>query len=436
MKYIVTVALALVLAVSGALGLASGPDPTAAEPARVDSADSALIGAQTAEDVSQLVTALEGRVGRLPGDFEAWATLGLGYVEQARVTGDTSYYAEAEDAVEQSFAAGPADNPSAHAAAAALAAARHDFVLALEEAARALAIAPRHVGALAVRIDALAELGRYDAQLRALRTADARQPGIPVASRYSYAFEQRNRLGAASAVLEDQLAGARRTDRAFLLTQLAELDRLRGRLRSAEKRLAQALAESPGYAPARAGRADLAVAQGRLSVAERRFRALVRRAPLPEHLIALGELQLVRGDVSGAARQFDLLRDAVRVQSTNGVAVDLELAQFEADHGSPTSALAMARAEWRLRPTIQAADAMAWALHANGRDEQALRFARKATRLGTPDAHFWLHRGLIEASLGRDAAAVRHLRHATLVDPGFSPWQVAQATEALERLSP
>ncbi|MDQ3593000.1 MAG: hypothetical protein M3386_08880, partial [Actinomycetota bacterium] len=71
------------------------------------------------------------------------------------------------------------------------------------------------------------------------------------------------------------------------------------------------------------------------------------------------------------------------------------------------------------------------ALHRKGRDEPALRRAREATRLGTPDPLLWTHRGAIEASLGRDVPAATHLRRGLAADPGLSPWQRDAAEKLL-----
>ena len=97
----------------------------------------------------------------------------------------------------------------------------------------------------------------------------------------------------------------------------------------------------------------------------------------------------------------------------------------------------MARAEWAARQSIHVADALAWALHVNGRDREALELSRQATRLG--------HRGGAAVAAprrssrrrsGMRAAAERHLRRALAVDPGVSPWQAAQARDALDRVRP
>ena len=78
----------------------------------------------------------------------------------------------AEEAASRSFSIEPDQNFTALAARAAIESAKHDFDAALASAEEALGVNPYDVGSLAIRIDTLTELGRYDDQLRALRIAD------------------------------------------------------------------------------------------------------------------------------------------------------------------------------------------------------------------------------------------------------------------------
>jgi Flp pilus assembly protein TadD len=104
------------------------------------------------------------------------------------------------------------------------------------------------------------------------------------------------------------------------------------------------------------------------------------------------------------------------------VAVDLELARFEADHArdrgaDPDRAVTMARRGLAERPTIYASDTLGWALRQAGRPAQALPHARAAVRLGTRDGLLWYHLAAVEADLGRTAAARRHLAEAFAINP-------------------
>ena len=432
MRVLAVAFLAVVLTVSGALGLARSSDSS--DTPRTSAVDPSIVQAGNGQDLTTAIESLQQTLRRVPGDHRSWATLGLAYVEQARVSGNPTFYAKAEEAVARSLDAEPEENSAAHASAAALDAARHDFDDALDQADAALAIDPYDPAALAVRVDALSELGRYPEQLQALRVADRRQPGVPVFARYSYAQELRGDLDEAAAVLRRGSAGASPADTAFLATLRADLERRQGDLAAAGRHLRTALTQSPGYVPALASRARLAVAEGDLTQAVRRWEEVVAQLPLPEYLTELGEIHLALGRRDEARQQFSVVEVTIDLLTSNGVNTDLETALFEADHGSPADALTVARAEWQRRKSVHVADVLAWALHVNGRDRAALRLSREATRLGTEEARLWLHRGRIEAALGLDDAARVHLRRGLAADPGVSPWQADQARTVLRRL--
>lgn len=426
LKYSVLVVLALTLSVSGGLGLSRDPGT------ETSSAGVVVVGSGATP--AQTVAALEERVRRVPGDHAAWADLGLAYVELAGVTFDQELYAEADAAIDRSLEIQPRDNVAALANGAAISATHHDFVAALEQADAALAAAPYDPIALGVRVDALTQLGRFREQLAAVRTADRRQPGVGTTSRYSYAVELRGDLDRARALLMGATDTTNRTDLAHLLSHAADLDRRQGRLAAAQRKLDQALEAVPADTDSLVGLALLDTARGDLGSAVERWYGIVRTTPLPEHFIELGETLDALGRDEEARAAYDDSIAAVRTLEEGGANIDLELALFLADHGSAEEALTLARAEWARSKGIHAADGMAWALHANGRDREALRHARLATRLGTQEPSLWAHRGIIEAALGMTGAARTHLRASVAMDPGESPWQRAQALSALRAL--
>ena len=79
-------------------------------------------------------------------------------------------------------------------------------------------------------------------------------------------------------------------------------------------------------------------------------------------------------------------------------------------------------------------DAYAWALHANGRDEEARAWSSKALALGTRNALFEFHAGVIEQSLGNVAGAQEHLSQALAINPSFSLKWAPVARAAFEQL--
>lgn len=427
-KSLIIVGVGVVLAVSGGLGFATSMAPSSPTPA----AAVPRVLPNSGQDLEASIAALQNTLRRLPGDYVSWANLSVAYVEQARLTGNATYYPKADEAAARSFEVEPDGNFTALAAQAAISAARHDFSDALTSADEALAINPRDLGALAIRVDALNELGRYDEQLKALAVADRRQPSTAIAARYSYAYELRGDLDRAADILRAAAVTGSRTDKAYTLTLLGDIQRKQGRLDAAGRQLAIAQEAVPDYLPALVSTARLQVAQGHLEQAVTTWKDVVARQPLPEYVTELGELFLYLGRPDEADAQFVVVRTTIKLLDASGVRTDLETALFEADHGSPAKALSQARAEWRQRTSVHVADALAWALHRNGRDREALTISRRATSLSSPEAKFWIHRGTIEAALGMTDEARTHLRRGLDTDPGMSPWQrdAARATLA------
>ena len=430
---VAAVSLAAVLVMSGAVGLV--PDESPGSDDVVGASDAAALAQAGAGDLGRTVELLQDHLREQPQDARSWATLGLAYVEQARVTADPTYYPRAEGALGRSVELQPDDNSLALAGQAALAAARHDFAGALRLSRASLAINPYEVGALSVRVDALTELGRYDAAMAALAQADRRRPSMQVFARYSYAEELHGHTARAVVLLQRALDGASSpADRAYLLSLLADLERRDGRLAQAGAHLREALRLDPGHVPALVSAARLAVARGDVDGAVRRWLGVVEVAPFPGHLLELGELYEATGRPAQAADQYRVLEATMQLLRDSGVSTDLEIARYLADHGNPRTALAAARSAWEQAPSIWSADALAWALHVVGRDREALARSRSATRLGTPDAMLWVHRGSIEAALGRDAAASAHLRAGLGDDPGLNVWQADRARALLRRM--
>ena len=428
-KSLIVIGVGVVLAVSGGLGFATSSAPPSTPAAAVP-----RVVPSSGQNLDASIAALQNTLRRLPQDHVSWANLAVAYVEQARLTGNATYYEKADAAAARSFEIEPDGNFTALAARAAISSARHDFSDALDSAEAALAINPRDLGALAIRVDALNELGRYDEQLKALRIADRRQPSTAIAARYSYAYELRGDLDRAAGILRRAAAVGSRTDKAYTLTLLADIQRKQGRLDEAGRQLAVAQEAVPDYLPALVSTARLEVARGHLGQAVKTWQDVVSRQPLPEYVTELGELLQHLGRPEEARAQFAVVRTTIKLLDASGVRTDLETALFEADHGSARRALGQARAEWRQRTSVHVADALAWALHRNGRDREALTIARRATSLDSPEAKFWIHRGTIESALGMTAEARTHLQRGLDTDPGMSPWQRAAARTTLSRI--
>ncbi|MDQ0778273.1 tetratricopeptide (TPR) repeat protein [Streptomyces aurantiacus] len=162
------------------------------------------------------------------------------------------------------------------------------------------------------------------------------------------------------------------------------------------------------------------------------------RFPLPGPLVVLGELYEARdgeGDRARARDQYALVNAWTALARANGVNADLDTALAAADHGDRKAALRAARAEWGRRHTVHTADALAWALHVNDRDDEALPYARRATATGYRDATFLYHRGVVERATGHEKEARDSLSSALKLNPGFSPVGAKAAKKTLTTLT-
>ncbi|KAB8197166.1 hypothetical protein FH608_000930 [Nonomuraea phyllanthi] len=350
---------------------------------------------------------LRDRLARLPGDHRGWARLASQYVDQARVTGDPSYYTKAEGAIARAAALRPGDD-AVLTGQAALAAGRHEFADAVRLAERATRANPYGAAAFGVLADAKTQLGDLRGARRAVDRMLELRPGVAAFARASYAAELRGDQAKAREYLElaerDAWAPA---DVAYARYYLGELALHSGDLATASRRYAQALRAYPAYTPALAGQARAAALGGRLTEALSLYEKVVERLPLPQYLIEQGETRLKAGlpaDWTLLGAQRELFRAA-------GVRDDLTWAEFEADHGDPALAVRHARAEYARHPNLVAADALAWALFRAGRPAEALPYARKATATGWRNPLLAYHRATIQRALGRPAE----------VDPGFDP---------------
>ena len=129
-----------------------------------------------------------------------------------------------------------------------------------------------------------------------------------------------------------------------------------------------ALASFPGYPFALDGLAQSEAALGHLRVARTLRAPGGARVPLPQYVSFLGDLDARIGHRAAAAKQYALIGVIERLLAANGVRNDLDIALFDADHGSsPARTVALARKGYAERPSIVGDDVLGWALARAGR---------------------------------------------------------------------
>lgn len=427
---VVMVILAAVL-LPGRGGQEAGPGATAAQGRSVGSAALANSGATSGDVIAKA----QARLKLLPKDSATWASLGLAYVQKGRESVDPSYYPKAQQALDRSMSLMPSGNVPGLAGQAVLAAARHDFSAARDLAQQAADLDPYNSTVQGVLGDAENELGDYDAAFATFQRMNDLDPGVPAYTRASYAWQLRGDSAKAVSAMQMALDAAYSpADKSFSAFYLGELAFYDGDLTGALTRYQQALDVDPSSAAALDGRAKAYAALGRTDEAVADYAKVVQEVPQSLYLIEYGDLLTSLGRTDEAKQQYDLVRTEQQLFAAQGVDTDLELALFDADHGDPAAALKSAQQEFAKRQSILVEDALAWALHVNGRDAEAAPHAASAVRLGYHDSLLYYHQGMIANSLGDTATARSALTRALQLNPHFNPIQAPQARAALAAL--
>jgi tetratricopeptide (TPR) repeat protein len=382
----------------------------------------------------QRIRATRAAIREDPGDASLYAAVGDLSYQRGRETADARWNERAGAAYAAALARDPG-NTQATLGRGTLALAKHDFAGGLRYGRKALALEPASTRPYGAIVDGLVELGRYPEAARALQRFVDLKPSLPSYARVSYYRELHGDLdGALAAMRLAVSAGGGAENVAYVQTLLGSLQFQRGDLRAAGRAHRAALDRVPGYLPALAGLAGVTAAQGDLDAAIRRYRAVVAKSPVHEYNVALLEAELAAGRTAAARRDIRVIREQQALERAAGVNTDAELAVFEADHGDASHAVRLGRSAVQAAPSVAAADAYGWALARVGRPHAALKWARRAVRLGTRDPLLLYHAGIVARDGGSRGLAQRWLARALELNPRFSPLHAPRARRALRAL--
>ncbi|MFH8340296.1 tetratricopeptide repeat protein [Streptomyces sp. AM6-12] len=394
--------------------------------------------------LTALIGEQEQRVRAQPRDAKAWAVLGTAYVERGRAAAAAADFPRAERALETSLqVVDEEQNLPALDGMAALSLARRDFTEAKRYAEEAQELAPARWSSYARLIDADTGLGDYEAVGKSLEKLMALKPGAAerpaVMAQAAAVYRNRGWREDAVAQLSDAAAAARTpAEQAAYLTQLGQLAFERGDLPDALRHYDAALRQDVDQPAAPAGRARTLAALGRTTEAVTAYRNALARRPDPRDALELGELYESLGMAKQARESYDQVRELARRETSDGVDDELVLGRLEADHGDAQRAVERLREEYDRQPGIEVADALGWALHRVGEDDEALEYATTATDGtkggGVRSALYAYHRGAIESALELDGPARRSLQESLQISPVFSPLWSREAKSALAAL--
>ncbi len=152
-----------------------------------------------------------------------------------------------------------------------------------------------------------------------------------------------------------------------------------------------------------------------------------------QYAAALYDLYIVSGRKSESRQQADLVDVVAKLEEASNMKANRTLALVYAnqDRNLPR-ALELAQADFEVRQDVYTYDALAWTLYKNKRYEEAQRASEQALKIGTPEAPFFYHAGMIANALGDSAVAKKQLEKALQLNDGFDVVQATIARKTLE----
>jgi tetratricopeptide (TPR) repeat protein len=407
-----------------------------AKPSEVSLDALATSGSATGTPAERRIAAARASIDMHPKRAGAWADLALALARRARETADPAFYREGWTAAERALALEPG-HLEARKLQVWILLGQHEFARAVEAAERLNQEVPDEVLVYGFLVDGYTELGRHaDAEKAAQWMLDMRPGNVPGLTRAAHLRELFGDHEGAVELLDvayRRTADAEVEDRAWILTQIAHLSLLTCRAEAAERLLGEALALFPDYHYALAQMADVRQQQGRASdAAEYRVRH-VAAAPHPENEFELGVALARAGRAAEAERAWASFEKTARAEMESWDSANVELVYYYANHADrPAEALAIAEREARRRQDVRTLEALAWALHRNGRHDAAAAEMKKVLDVGVSHP-VTLYRAAAIAAARGDAARARDFATRSVSMCGTSA--VADLAEAVRDAS-
>jgi Flp pilus assembly protein TadD len=370
-----------------------------------------------------------------PKNFEAYNALALALSRRARESSDVTFYVQAEETLKKSFEISPAnfDGERIHVW---LLLGKHEFAGAREEARKLNQKMPDDVMVYGFLTDANVELGNYkEAEDAAQLMLDLRPGNLPGLTRAAYLRELFGDLDGSVELMNmayQSTPPSETENQAWILSQIAHLQLMSGKITEADNTLQHALALFPGYHYALGNLAKVRIEQKRYEDAVNHLQQRYDAAQHAENLYDLAEALELASHRDQAQKDFAEFEIKSELESARADNSNRELIFYYADHAhQPAKALQVAQAEYARRHDVFTLDAYAWALHVNGRDTEARTQIAAALAVGIRDPKMLRHAGEIALSTGDRAAAEQYLLDSIKMNaPGSS-----QARELLASLS-
>ena len=293
---------------------------------------------------------------------------------------------------------------------------------------------PQNWGSLG---DALLEMGQYQDALEAFQKMLSIRPNLFSYNRMGYyRFVTGDTEGGIAMMKDAVRAGAGYPEnKGWCLVELGNMYFKTSRWPEAERAYREAIETFPSSHAAHAGLGSVQAARGKLLEAIDSYKRAQSITPMVQYAGALHDLYAALGRTADARQQADIVDLVAKLEQAANQKANRTLAVLYANQDrNLAQALDLARADFQVRQDVYTYDALAWTLYKNGRHEDAHRASEQALKLGTPEALFFYHAGMIAYRLGDAAAARSHLRKALQLNAGFDFRQAGVARNTLHEI--
>lgn len=377
-----------------------------------------------------LIEKAEKLVAQNPESANSHIQLAMAFLKKVRETGDYSLNREAEVSIKKALEIDK-DNFIARFLRIQIYLSEHEFQKALDSAEKLEKENPNSEAVMAAITDVKTELGMYKEAVKAAQKfVDFR----PNSNSYARVAHLRSLYGKTDSAIEARkmaLSSANPTDKENLAWHQSQLGKELfnlGRFSEAERVFDSALKIFPEYHWALEGIGKVRAAQGDLESAAKIYEKLTKRTSEPVRAIFLGDIYKKLGKNRKAKETYDAIIKKQR--ESDG---DMHrIALFWADNDmNLDEALKIASDDRKKMADLLASDTLAWCLYKTGSYKEAKKYIKEAMRLGTKNALFYYHRGMIENKLGNKKEAIKYLKLSIETNPSFDLLQAEIAKQTL-----
>ncbi len=407
--------------------------------AEQDNADTDEAAVQAMIPTDRAIEMFEVRVAKTSQDFRNRTVLGQLYLRDAKENDNLKSFSKAEEVLRTAIKNGPDYLPAWIYLAQALQA-QHQFRDALELSEKFVERKPTNTLGLATLGDSQIELGQYEEAKQTYEKLHQLNQSPAVVARLAHLDELHGNTDNAIHLMQQAIqvskqSGALPDTQAWFEMRIAHLYFSQGELKLAEQHFLKALELSENFASAMTGMVLVKQAQGdsqaAISLAEKAYEVHEE----PPMMAILGDLNRRQDDIESATKWYDRTEAAMAEEAKVAASAHYrEYAMFLLDHErNMDHALELLQKDFEMRPSIASHDALAWALHKTGDQDQALKHSIEALKLGTRNASFHYHAAKIHEALGHTDLATNHYKEALAINPGFSITQAKMAQDALSQ---